>query len=398
MVVKNLDVAIVGAGPYGLSVAAHLSHMGVDFRVFGKPMTTWRDHMPKGMLLKSDGFASSLSAPAGPHSLEHYCAEKGIAYHDTEIPVPLEVFVDYGLDFQRCFVPGLDERLVVSISQTPTGFALGLDDGERVAARKVILAVGVTHFAHVPELLCQLGPAYVSHSSAHHELARFRNSDVTVVGAGSSAIDVAALLHESGARVSLVARASAIKFASKPAPGGPGLWQSIRHPSSGLGPGLRSRIFCDWPHLYRFLPASLRLGIVRRHLGPSSPWHMRPRVTGKVNVVAGAEIEGAALKGNRIVLNLRRDGQPGQVESDHVIAATGYRVDLSRLLFLDEELRSRIRTAGSMPILSGDFEASTGGLYFAGLAAAGSFGPLMRFVYGTEFVARKISQHVAGAS
>jgi len=286
----------------------------------------------------------------------------------------------------------------VSISQTPAGFVLGLDDGERVAARRVILAVGVTHFSYLPKLLCQFGSEHVSHSSAHHDLERFRNSDVTVVGAGASAVDIAALLHESGARVSLVARAPAIKFASKSEPSGPNLWQSIRHPSSGLGPGLRSRLFCDWPHLYRFLPPELRLGIVRRHLGPSSPWHMRARVMGKVNVVPNAEIEGAALKGHRIVLNLRRDGQAGQVEADHVIAATGYRVDLSRLAFMDDELRSRIRTAGSMPILSADFETSIAGLYFTGLAAAGSFGPLMRFVYGVEFVARRISQHVVAAS
>src|SRR5262249_43440304 len=211
------------------------------------------------LVLKAAGFGTMRSASVGLHSLDHFCADKGIAYHDTAIPVPLDVFVDYGLDFQRRFVPGLDERLVESVTQTPTGYELVLDDGERVAARKVILAVGVTDFSHGPEFLSRLGTPRVSHSSAHHELARFQNSDVTVVGAGSSAVDIAALLHESGARVSLVARVPAIKFASKPAPGGPSFWQSIRHPSSGLGPGLRSRMFCDWPHLYRFLPASSRL-------------------------------------------------------------------------------------------------------------------------------------------
>ena len=394
---KELDVAIVGAGPYGLSVTAHLSHIGVNCQIFGRPMTTWRSHMPKGMSLKSDGFASSLSAPAGVHKLSDYCAEKGIAYHDTLIPVPLATFNDYGLDFQRRFVPGLDERVVASMRETPKGFELCLDDGERVNARRVVVAVGVTHFAYVPELLSTLSSEYVSHSSAHHELDRFRNSDVTVIGAGASAIDMAALLRESGARVSIVSRAPVINFASKPATGSRPLWQRVRHPSSGLGPGLRSRIYCDWPQLYRFLPASLRLGIVRRHLGPSSPWYMQPRVIGKVNVERGVEIEGAAVQGNRVVLNLRRDGQVGQrIESDHVIAATGYRVDLSRLPFMDEKLRSRIRTSGSMPILSSNFEASVGGLYFVGLAAAGSFGPLMRFVYGAEFAARRISQHVAG--
>src|SRR6516165_1462268 len=58
---SEVDVAIVGAGPYGLSLAAHLQALGVEYRVFGRPMDTWRHHMPEGMLLKSDGFASSLS-------------------------------------------------------------------------------------------------------------------------------------------------------------------------------------------------------------------------------------------------------------------------------------------------------------------------------------------------
>jgi len=80
---------------------------------------------------------------------------------------------------------------------------------------------------------------------------------------------------------------------------------------------------------------------------------------------------------------------------DHVFAATGYRVDLKRLAFMEANLRDRIRTTSSMPILSAHLESSVPGLYFMGLAAAGSFGPLMRFVYGTEFAARRITAHIA---
>ena len=389
-----LDAAIVGAGPFGLSIAAHLTHVGLDIQTFGKPMTTWRGHMPRGMMLKSDGFASSLSAPAGSHTLKDYCARNGIAYDDSAIPVSLEAFNDYALDFQRRFVPGLDQRSVASITEKGQGFELRLDDGELVTARKVVVAVGVTHFAYMPEVLANFGPQHVSHSSAHHDMERFRNCDVTVIGAGSSAIDIAAFLLESGARVTIVTRAAKIKYSSKPRP--PSIWRKIRHPSSGLGPGLRSRIFCDWPQLYRFLPSSLRLAILRRHLGPFSLWYMESRVR-KANVVHGYEIDSANLQGNRIVLNMRRDGEAGrQIESDHVIAATGYRVDLNRLSFMDEKIRSRIHGTGSMPTLSGNFESSVAGLYFVGLAAAGSFGPLMRFMYGADFTARRIGRHFIG--
>src|ERR1700760_1616078 len=88
---KVCDVAIIGAGPYGLSIAAHLRAAGVDFRIFGKPMGFWRDHMPDGMHLKSEGFASSLSEPSGKFTLGAFCKERGLDYADLGSPVPLEV-------------------------------------------------------------------------------------------------------------------------------------------------------------------------------------------------------------------------------------------------------------------------------------------------------------------
>ena len=358
-------------------------------------MTTWRFHMPRGMTLKSDRFASSLSAPNGPHTLKDYCGANGIAY-DEATPVSLAEFNDYALDFQRRFVPGLDQRIVTAITEAEAGFDLALDDGEHVRARRIVMAVGVTHFMHVPRVLCGLGPRHVSHSGTHRDVERFRNSDVAVIGAGASAMDLAAPLHECGARVTLVIREKTIKFTSRPGTGGHSRWRAIRHPASGLGPGLRSRLCCDWPHLFRFLPQALRLGIVRRHLGPSSPWYMRERVIGKVDLVQGFEIERAAIEGGRVVLILKRDGGARRrVESDHVIAATGYRADLDRLSFLDERLRRRIRRMRTMPALSSGFESSVPGLYFTGLAAAGSFGPLMRFMYGADFAARTISRRLA---
>ena len=150
------DVAIVGAGPYGLSIAAHLLASGVSFRIFGQPMETWREHMPAGMLLKSDGFASSLSEPASLFTLKHFCQLHGIAYDDTRVPVALQTFVDYGLAFQRRFVSQLDSRSVTSIEPGPEGFLVTLEDDEALTANRVVLAVGISHFAYVPENLAKL--------------------------------------------------------------------------------------------------------------------------------------------------------------------------------------------------------------------------------------------------
>src|SRR5437762_2308347 len=113
--VKSSGVAIIGAGPYGLSLAAHLRAGGVNFRIFGRPMGTWHSHMPKGMLLKSDGFASNLFDPDNELTLARFCSERSIPYHDTLIPVCLEDFVEYGLEFQKRKVPDLEGKNVARL-------------------------------------------------------------------------------------------------------------------------------------------------------------------------------------------------------------------------------------------------------------------------------------------
>ena len=351
--------------------------------------------MPKGMLLKSDGFASSLSAPANEHSLGAYCARHGIPYDDLAIPVSLETFLDYSLDFRRRFVPTLDQRLVAGLRARDDRFELRLDDGETIAARRVVIAVGITHFDYTPSALQGLPLELASHSSAHHDLRQFENRDVTVVGAGASAVDLAVLLKEVGAKVRLVARRSEIRFGSEPSRKGRSRWERIRHPQSGLGPGLRSRIFSDLPDLFRYLPSPLRLEIVRRHLGPASAWHLRPQFVGRIPAIVGHEIGGAVKHGDGVQLRLKSAaGSPVTIETEHVIAATGYRADVDRLHFMDELLRSRIQKVGQMPVLTPNFESSVKGLYFAGLAASATFGPLLRFMYGCDFTARRIGKEV----
>src|SRR5579862_7715456 len=103
------DVAIIGAGPHGLSLAAHLRAAGIDYRIFGKPLGTWRDHMPADMLLKSDGFASNLSAPSEESTLKAWCGEHGVAYASQGLPVSLETFLAYGSSFQRNYVPDVED-------------------------------------------------------------------------------------------------------------------------------------------------------------------------------------------------------------------------------------------------------------------------------------------------
>jgi thioredoxin reductase len=391
------DVAIIGAGPYGLSIAAHLRARGVSFRIFGKPMSTWSTQMPKGMRLKSEGFASSLSDPDSEFTLRDYCQQHGLPYSDTGLPVPLSVFVAYGLAFQKKFVPNLEDKLVVSIEHSAAGFELHLEDGEIVFARRVVLAVGITHFGHVPPILEALPEGWLSHSSAHSDLEGFRDRKVAVVGAGASALDLAALLNEAGASVQLIARTAKIRFHDPPKPRS--LAERVRLPMTGIGPGWKLFFYVNAPLLFRKMSVSSRLDKVRRTLGPAPGWFVKDQVVGKVPLHLGVNITEASVQNGHISLELTDGaGTRQELEVEHVIAATGYRVDLKRLAFLSPALRERIRSVDNAPELSANFESSVSGLYFVGTSAANTFGPLMRFAYGSRFAARRVSRHLARPS
>ncbi len=267
-------------------------------------MDTWRHHIPKKMLLKSDGFASNLASPARDSSLAEYCARSEISYDDLSIPVSLDTFIKYGIDFQRRFVPNLDERCVVGVEANQHGFRIELDGGETLEARRVVVAAGITHFDYTPEPLAALAGELVSHSSAHSDLEKFKNLDVNYNRGRCIRCRFGRVVGGSWARVSLVARRPVIRFGAPPGPRGRGTWDKLRHPQSGLGPGLRSRMACEFPHLFRYLPASLRMEIVRRHLGPASPWYQRPRVIGKISTHLGQKIISSEINNGRVHLRL----------------------------------------------------------------------------------------------
>ena len=392
------DVAIIGAGPYGLSIAAHLKAQGVDFRIFGHPMHTWIAHMPEGMRLKSEGFASSLYDPDSSFTLETYCKGKGIAYAKTGLPVPLEVFTSYGLEFQRRFVPELENMLVSSLQRSPEGFCIRLEDGKLISARRVVMAIGVTHYDYLPPKLAALPEGFVTHSSRHHTLDCFKGREVAVVGAGASALDLAALLHQAGARAHVIARRAVIHFHSRPSKLEPSFLDGLRAPVTAIGPGWKLFLCANAPLVFRAMPEKFRLEKVRRVLGPAACWFVKEQVVGNVPIIPGVTITEAKVQTGSVSLRLT-DGAGIHMTliTEHVISATGYKVDIERLTFLDPDLRAGIRSIHSTPVLSANFESSVPDLYFVGLSAANTFGPLLRFACGARFTARRLSRHLAKA-
>ena len=213
--------------------------------------------------------------------------------------------------------------------------------------------------------------------------------------AGASAVDTAIALHVAGAKVKVLTRRKSIWFHDAPDNLEPTLLRQLHTPDTGIGPGWRSFFCVNTPLLFHRLPQKLRLQATRRHLGPAAGWFTRDSFVGKVPVQAGLELMSAHVVNGRIALELRDSEQREKISvTDHVIAATGYRADLARLAFLDSALRQQLAQVEGTPILSDNFEASVPNLYFVGLAAANSFGPLLRFMCGAEFAAPRLCGHL----
>jgi predicted ATP-grasp superfamily ATP-dependent carboligase/thioredoxin reductase len=393
----DTDVAVIGAGPYGLSIAAHLRGSGVTHEVFGEPMDTWVNHMPRGMCLKSEGFASNLSDPRRELTLARFCAEQQIDYGDVGVPVRLDTFERYGHAFQTRFVPNLRRQHVKRVRTLGAeGFQLELADGQTLRVRRVLVASGLQGHAWLPPELRGLPADRVVHSFDQREPALWRGQPVAVLGAGQSALDAAVLLHEQGAEVTVLARTPKLVWNADPPLGRRSPWARVRYPSSGLGEGLKLRLYASHPLAVHAAPAERRLQVAYTALGPAGAWWLRGRFEGQVGALLGRTVQAVEQLGDeQLRLALRGSGGEEQLTVARVLAGTGYRVDLERLAFLDPALRAGVARAAGTPVLDRSFQSSVSGLHFVGYVAAGSFGPVMRFVYGADFTARRLARTFA---
>jgi hypothetical protein len=93
-----------------------------------------------------------------------------------------------------------------------------------------------------------------------------------------------------------------------------------------------------------------------------------------------------------------RDGSEEVLEPDHLVLATGYRLDVAKLPFLSSDILANLTTSGQAPVLSANFESSVRGLHFVGYSSIGSFGPVMRFIAGAPHPARRLASYLATRS
>jgi lysine/ornithine N-monooxygenase len=375
---EAVDVAVVGAGPYGLSLGAQLRRAGVSMRQFGKVMHSWRTAMPRGMYLASSAAASSLAGPDGWHTLSAFCRESGRSYARHGVMVTLADFTAYGDWYAAQFVPGVEDALVTNITPQEGCFELSLDTGERARARRVVIATGLAHFAVMPEELAGLPASACTHASAHADLSPLRGRRVVVLGGGQSALEIAALLYEQGTDVQIVLREPHLAWHG-PAPAAP---FGTRHPG-----------------LFRRLPEAVRVAGARAAARPGGASWLRPRVEGKIGVLAGHSLRWARPVPGGVLAGLAGPGgRHRELAADHLIAATGYRADLARLPFLDGRLHAALRTVAGAPAVGRDYQSSVPGLYFVGPAVAPVCGPALGLLSGAEHAARGLATRLTATA
>jgi pyridine nucleotide-disulfide oxidoreductase len=386
----DTSVAIIGAGPYGLTAAAHLRRAGVDVQVFGQPMSFWQS-MPAGLLLRSNWTATCIAEYQGELSLDSFRAATGASFGT---PVPLDRFIEYGLWVQQKVAPDVDRRMVAALATGPGGFRLKLADGTAISARRVVVAAGIELFANRPAVATGLPPELASHTGDHRDFHRFRGSRVLVVGGGQSALECATLLHESGAHAEVAVRQDHIIWLH----GGKyqrmlGRYSPLVYAPTDVGPMGLSRLVAV-PDVFRRLPRRAQDPLAYRSIRPAGAAWLPPRL-GEVPIRLGRTVASATERGGQVHVTFA-DG--GAQTVDHLLFGTGYRVDITRYPFLTADLTAQIRRAGGYPVLGQGMESSVPGLHFLGAPAAWSFGPILRFVSGGWYTGRALVRTIASPS
>ncbi len=274
------------------------------------------------------------------------------------------------------------------------GLKLRLVDGRKVRSSALVMAPGLIYYVNRPLEYDHLSPEVISHTADHASLDRFQGQRVVIVGGGQSALENAALLNESGARVDLITR-SPLTWLKGESMKDRTLITRLRYPKAGIAPGWFNWGLENFPYTFQHLPRNVkdRLLLGRGRYGPAGAAWLQDRIHKKVTIHELQRVQATKEAGAGVTITLS-NGET--VQADHIMLATGYRVDIKRLPMLHPELLAQIKTYQGAPVLNQGFECSVPGLYFVGISSVSSCGPLYRFVVGTAAAAQRVTATIVG--
>ncbi|WP_044640117.1 NAD(P)-binding domain-containing protein [Risungbinella massiliensis] len=353
-----LDVIIIGSGPYGISLAAHGVANQLDYKLLGYPMDFWKNQMPQDMFIRTPHDFVSFSDARDELTIHQFAQETG-----TELvtPLPRPIFVKYAMWFARKSGVEFTPELVTSVQSHGEHYEVITESGQTFTTKNVIIATGVEHYKYIPEMFKNLPSSLVSHTSGYLNFTQFSGKTVAVIGSGQSAWEAAGLLYRKGANVELIYRRESANYAG------------------GIADEIALR---DLGDVFYQLPIQEKEPEWGQ--SPESVAHfLKPYVDGIVPVTGDTTIlKAEETEEGKLRLHLSNGSQR---EVDHVISASGFKINVEKVPFFQQDLLERItREQGydQFPLLNETFESSVPGLYFAGPLSSHSHGPTFRFILG----------------
>ena len=358
---QKTNILIVGAGPYGLSLANYLAYQKKDFIIVGKSMELWREHTFDNMDLRSDVATSTIIHPENKYSFENYCAKNGHSIEDLKGMLPVTTFRHYLNWCEKSYDFKVQKDYVVKVETKNGKFTSKLKSGVKIESEKIVFATGVAHHLNIPEEIKSNAKKSGSkklkilHSYDTAGIAKLKKKNVLVIGAGQSAAESIDVLLQNSNSVDWHSRQKPIFF-KEPLNIPKWLFNII--------------VYSAW--VVRAIPPA----ISKRLLSIFSATTITPNFQPMMEK-----------------LNQLKD-LPDLSRYDIIITATGYRYDIRTMDFIGKSILSQLKLRKQMPYVNSAFETSIKGMHFIGPIIEQYFGPAMKFMIGAHYAAPKLSSRL----
>jgi cation diffusion facilitator CzcD-associated flavoprotein CzcO len=372
------DLLIIGAGPFGLAMAAYAGHLRLDHRLVGKPMEFWQQNMPSGMYLRSA--CDWHLDPVGNHSIETFLRTQGRTAAQVE-PLSLGLYLRYAQWFQERKAIEPLSVYIRRLDYSDGRFQAITDDDHIINADRVVIAIGFKYFKHLPgELGGYFFEDHISHTCDLVSFAGLRGKRCLIVGGRQSAFEWAALLHEAGAAaVHVCYRHDTPSFQTAD-------WSWANR--------LVDLIAKD-PAWFRRLSAAQReevhYSLWEEGRLKIEPW-LEPRIHNEtIKLWPRSQVAGCIEQPDGALAVKLDSGET--IVVDQVIAATGYKVDIARVPFLAAgNLLGNLIVRNGFPKLDVHFQTNIPGLFITSIPAVQDFGPFWGFTIATRASAQIVGR------